>query len=398
MINKIFDVIQKFNKHLKLNFRGDIGSKSHHYYFEQSKAKHPTQFSYAESGVNVDTNQDVVKIIKDAVVSTHLSRFNLGKFCSGYGQFAGMIKLSGSKRLFGKNAPIIAATTDGTGTKSLFVNAQLGISGFYNLGQDLVNHCVNDLMVQGAKPVFFQDYFASSLIKPNEVKTFIEGCAAACIENNCIIAGGETAEMPDVYLPGVHDLVGTMVGIVNGKPLNPVKNIKKGDIALALPSSGPHTNGYSLIRKLIKSFQEKGEIIPHHILQEWLRPHRSYKKDFDDFNLLKIKVKGYAHITGGGLIENPPRILPDNLGLEIDTKSWVMPLCFDYIQKATLISDFEMRKTFNCGIGLIIILDPKEHLKLIKKLSIKSNKKLTDIWTLGKVVNKKISNTQVYFI
>jgi phosphoribosylaminoimidazole synthetase/phosphoribosylamine--glycine ligase len=402
MINKILAVFCKINKNIKLDFRVDIGLKNHHWIFEQPKIKNikdVKQLDYAESGVNVDTNQEVVQQIKAGVVSTHVSPHNLGKFCSGYGQFAGMIKLKHSKRLFGKNIPIIAGTTDGTGTKSLFATNQLGIQGFYSLGQDLVNHCVNDLMVQGAQPLFFLDYFASSLIKPEEVKTFIEGCAVACIENNCMIAGGETAEMPDVYLPNVHDLVGTMIGIVEGIPLDPVKNIKLNDIALALPSSGPHTNGYSLIRKVIKAVHERGDVVPEPIINEWLTPHRSYKKDFDGVNKLGIKVKGYAHITGGGLIENPPRILPDNLGLEINTNSWVMSDGFQYIQEETQISNFEMRKTFNCGVGLIIIIDPNEYQKLIRKLSSNPDQILKGLWRIGTVVNRKENNDNpVYFI
>lgn len=400
MINKICDVIKKLNKNIKLDFRSDIGLKRHHWSLEQPRVKHFKPISYTKSGVNVDTNQEVVQKIKEHVLSTYDSPNNLGQVCSRYGQFAGLIKLNKSKGIFGKHVPIIAATTDGTGTKSLFVNTYLNISGFFSLGQDLVNHCVNDLMVQGAQPLFFLDYFASSQIKPDEVKRFVEGCAKACIENNCIIAGGETAEMPDIYLPNVHDLVGTMIGIVKGNPLDPIKNIKEHDIALALPSSGPHTNGYSLIRKVIKCITDRGDVVPGNIIQEWLTPHKSYKKDIDTFNELNIKVKGYVHITGGGLIENPPRILPDNLALEIDTNSWSMSDGFTYIQEETQISDFEMRKTFNCGVGLIIIINPDEHKKLLKKIS-NSDQILKGLWTIGKVV-KRNTNTnttdQVYFV
>jgi len=399
MINKLLDVICKINKNIKLDFRVDIGLRHNHWMFEQPINKNIKPLDYANSGVNVDTNQTVVQCIKAGVVSTHVSPHNLGKFCSGYGQFAGMIKLKHSKRLFGKNIPIIAGTTDGTGTKSLFATNQLGVQGFYGLGQDLVNHCVNDLMVQGAQPLFFLDYFASSSINPEEVKTFIEGCAVACIDNNCMIAGGETAEMPDVYLPNVHDLVGMMVGIVEGKPLDPVKNIKLNDIVLALPSSGPHTNGYSLIRKVIKAVNERGDVVPESIINEWLTPHRSYKKDFDGINKLGIKVKGYAHITGGGLIENPPRILSDNLGLEIETTSWSMSDGFQYIQKETQISNFEMWKTFNCGVGLIITIDPNEYQKLTRKLSSNPDQILKGLWKIGTVVKRKANNDNpVYFI
>lgn len=393
-INKVMELIQKLNPGTVFHYRTDIGLKALDWGLNQPKEqKDMYVLTYADAGVAVDTNEEVVEAIQKPVIETYDNPNALGKIYSGYGQFAGIVKLKKSHHLIGKNFPKISATIDGTGTKSLLVTQELGLNGYSNLGQDIVNHCTNDLMVQGeTKPLLFLDYIASNEIKPIQVKKFLEGCSKACLESNALIVGGETAEMPDVYREGAHDLVGVMVGLIDGKPLNPTQEINPGDIVLALPSTGPHTNGYSLIRKVVEKVRGRNDIVPDHIMNDWLKPHKSYYNDFIELEKKKIKVNGFVHVTGGGLIKNPPRILPNHCGLEINTQSWTIPESFQYIQKETGIDQKEMMTTFNCGVGLLIVLSPKEY----QRISLMNFDHLDGLWEIGNIIPKKISDQSVY--
>jgi len=395
-VDKVLDFIQTSNPSVKFHYRQDLGKSADDWELVQPIVFNDDEITYEKAGVNVATNQEVVEGIKKAVTDTHRNPDNLAVVKGGYGEFAGVVELNGAHHLLGKDFPALAATTDGVGTKSLLVRQELGLSGFLNLGQDLVNHCVNDLMCQGAQPVFFLDYIASSQINVREVKKFLEGCAKACLENNCFILGGETAEMPDVYKGDAYDLVGTMVGIFNQKAFNPKGKIIPGDVVLAFPSVGPHTNGYSLIRKVTEKVRFRGDQIPESIMKDWVTPHKSYKSVLDEFKRKKIKIRGIVHVTGGGLVENPPRIMPSHCLMEIKTSSWTMPESFQYLQKETGISDLEMRKTFNCGAGLLIVI-PKDQLKKITNGGLDPT--ITEgVWQIGRILPRKISDVPVEFV
>jgi phosphoribosylaminoimidazole synthetase len=229
------------------------------------------------------------------------------------------------------------------------------------IGQDLVNHCINDIMVQGARPIFFLDYVASSRLIPEQIAAIVTGMATACRSSNCALLGGETAEMPGVYEEGEVDVVGTIIGIVDRDRVVDGSKIKPGDVVLGLPSASPHTNGYSLIRHVLKDqpldqFDEELGAVPLDLL---LEPHRSYFNQLFGWEELGVQVNGMVHITGGGYFENPPRVLTDDLAMHIDRSSWEIPQLYRWIQAKGGISDAEMYRVFNMGIGMLVIV-PKE--------------------------------------
>jgi len=309
--------------------------------------------TYQSAGVNVDTNADVVNSIKEHVISTYNDNV-VGQ----YGSFGGSYSLN-----LNSVYPILVSSMDGVGTKSILVIEQYGLEGYRMLGHDLVNHSVNDILVQGAKPLFFLDYFASSSLTTEQVTNFVQGLSEACRETNCVLIGGETAEMPDVYTRGHCDLVGSIVGIIQEPTqlIDPKVNIKMGNVVIALPSVSPHTNGYSLIRKLIQNELNNNRNFPTDFYQKLCISHKCYLKEINDLRQANIDINGLCHITGGGLIENPPRILPEGLTINWDeiALNEMMPDYFTYLQEIGNISQNEMRRTFNCGIGMLIIVDPK---------------------------------------
>ncbi|MCU0238908.1 MAG: phosphoribosylformylglycinamidine cyclo-ligase, partial [Pyrinomonadaceae bacterium] len=250
--------------------------------------------------------------------------------------------------------PILVASADGVGTK-LKVAFMANIHN--TVGQDLVNHCVNDILVQGARPLFFLDYFATGKVEPNVTASVVEGMAKACKENGCVLLGGETAEMPAMYADGEYDLAGFIVGVVDKKNVIDGKNIKSGDVVLGLPANGLHTNGYSLARKLlfeVGKYKVDDKINGEKISETLLTPHKSYLKDFDTL-LDSGKIKGLAHITGGGLLENIPRILPENVSVNIKRGTWNEPQLFGLMQRLGNVENKEMFRTFNMGIGMVEI-------------------------------------------
>jgi len=229
----------------------------------------------------------------------------------------------------------------------------------HTIGQDLVNHCVNDILVQGARPLFFLDYFATGKLSPDVTASVVEGISIACKENGCVLLGGETAEMPGFYTDGEYDLAGFIVGVVDKSKVIDGKNIKVGDVVLGLPSSGLQTNGYSLARKLF--FEIGGFSVDSHIEEfgetvgeALLKPHASFLKPLDKL-LDSGRIKGLAHITGGGLLENLPRILPENVSVEIRRGSWTELSVFGLIQKLGNVETSEMFRAFNMGVGMVVI-------------------------------------------
>ena len=313
-----------------------------------SKTK-PTD-PYAKAGVNIEKGNELVDSIKLSVNATHDRRV-LG----GIGGFAGLFQL-GSKY---KN-PVLVGCTDGVGTKVALSQAH---NKTHLTGQDLVAMCVNDMVTCGAEPLFFLDYFAASKIEPKSTAKIVKGIAKACKKSNCALLGGETAEMPGHYAKNNFDLAGFSVGVVEKADLIDGKGIKPGHILLGVESSGPHSNGYSLIRSILKKHSA-----PEKILQVLLKPTHLYPTPVLEL-IKKTNVKGMAHITGGGLTENIPRILKKGLVTNVDLAAWKFPRAFLWLQEKGKISTSDMLRIFNCGIGMVCILDKKDVLKAQKILS-----------------------------
>jgi phosphoribosylformylglycinamidine cyclo-ligase len=273
----------------------------------------------------------------------------------GIGGFAGLFQL-GSKY---KN-PILVGCTDGVGTKVALSQAH---NKTHLIGQDLVAMCVNDMVTCGADPLFFLDYFAASKLDPKSTAQIVKGIAKACMKSNCALLGGETAEMPGHYAKNNFDLAGFSVGVVEKKELIDGKGIKPGHVLLGIESSGPHSNGYSLIRAILKKHKA-----PDSIMRTLLKPTHLYPAPVLEL-IKKINVKGMAHITGGGLTENIPRILKKDLIANVELSSWKFPKAFLWLQEKGKISTEDMLRIFNCGIGMVCILNKKEVSKAKKILS-----------------------------
>jgi phosphoribosylformylglycinamidine cyclo-ligase len=296
--------------------------------------------SYAAAGVDIEAYERVLERVKPLIAATHGKEVALG-----VGPFAGLYALPGGGHL--------AASADGVGTK---IKVAIAAGSHRGIGVDLVNHCVNDIATAGARPLFFLDYFATGKLAPDVFAECIEGMTAACREAGCALLGGETAEMPGVYALGDYDLAGFVVGMVDpGRSTR--APIEAGDVLVGLPSSGLHTNGFSLVRKvfedvpLARVFAELGRPLGEVLLV----PHRSYLAE-----LGRIKWKGAAHITGGGILGNLPRCLPHGLGARLDPSSWQVPAIFDLIRKRGRVADDEMFGTFNMGLGMIVVLDRED--------------------------------------
>jgi phosphoribosylformylglycinamidine cyclo-ligase/phosphoribosylamine--glycine ligase/phosphoribosylformylglycinamidine cyclo-ligase len=306
--------------------------------------------SYASSGVNIDAGNRAVELMKDAVRSTYGP-----EVLAGIGAFGGLYDAAALK---GMKSPVLVASTDGVGTK---VKLAAEAGRYRSVGHDIVNHCIDDILVQGARPLFFLDYFATSKLDPQIVAEVVTGIAEACREAGMALLGGETAEMPGVYAEGEFDLAGTIVGVLDRESALPRPGIRPGDVLVGIRSVSPHTNGFSLIRRIFEGvpletvFPELG--VP--LADALLAPHRSY------LNLLwpvlgpSSFVKGLAHLTGGGFIENIPRVLPDGVSAVVRRGSWPVPPLFDLIQSRGEVDPLEMHRVFNMGIGMVAVLAPE---------------------------------------
>lgn len=303
--------------------------------------------SYADAGVSIDNANLAVAKIRDFARSTFNER-TLTEIGSFGGMFAGAFPDMAE--------PILVASADGVGTKLKLAFE----SGIHNtVGADLVNHCVNDILVQGARPLFFLDYFATGKLEPEVTASVVEGMARACKENGCVLLGGETAEMPSMYADGEYDLAGFIVGVVDKSKVIDGKSIVPGDVVLGLPSYGLQTNGYSLARKLF--FEVGGYSVDSYIDElgatvgeALLATHQSFLPQIGPL-LDSGLIKGLAHITGGGFLENIPRILPQGVSVEINRGTWPEPPIFGMMQKLGNVSDNEMFRTFNMGIGMVVV-------------------------------------------
>lgn len=307
---------------------------------------------YEDAGVSIKAGDETVDKIKSYAKST----FNKSVLAD-IGLFGAFFQPD----LTQYKEPVLVSSVDGVGTK---LKIAIDLNKHNTIGQDLVNHCVNDIAVCGAEPLFFLDYMAFGKLDPSVASEIVKGFSIACKENGCALIGGETAEMPGVYQLGDYDLSGTIVGIVDKSKIIKGDNIISGDVLIGVSSSGLHTNGYSLARKVLLekyNLNEKLSSLNKNLGEELLAVHRSY------FSLIrtikgKLEVKGISHITGGGIVGNTKRILPGGLKLKIDWSKWEVPAIFKLIQETGDISDEEMREVFNMGIGLVFIVS-KENLE-----------------------------------
>jgi len=309
-----------------------------------TKTETPSGLSYLDAGVDIDAGNELVERIKPAVKST-----NRSGVVTGLGGFGGLFQLDTERY----KEPLLVSGTDGVGTKLLLARL---LDRHDTIGIDLVAMCVNDILTCAAEPLFFLDYYATGKLKIDNAQAVIEGIAEGCRQAGCALIGGETAEMPGMYDHDEYDLAGFAVGIVDRPNLIDGSQIKAGHVVLGLGSSGPHSNGYSLIRKVLEqSGDDPSMPLGGSTLGEaLLAPTRIYVKSLLPL-LEQLPIDGLAHITGGGISENIIRVVPDGLGLEIDLSAWKFPAVFKWLQSRGRIDEQEMLRTFNCGIGMVLL-------------------------------------------
>lgn len=328
---------------------------------------------YRQSGVDIDAGNEAVRRIKQLARNTYTPGV-----LSGVGAFGGLFALDGSVP-----DPVLVSSADGVGTK-LKVAFMAGVHD--TIGEDLVNHCVNDILVQGARPLFFLDYLATGVLSPDVAEQIVTGVARACRQNGCALIGGETAEMPGFYAPGEYDIAGFIVGLVSRAKIVDGRGIKAGDQLVALPSSGLHTNGYSLARRIAFDILKLDvsshvDVLGTTVGEALLRPHRSYLPVIAPL-LGDDRIKGMAHITGGGITDNVPRVLPDGLQISVDRSSWQVPALFTWLQDAGRVGDDEMFRAFNMGAGLILVCAPGDVDAIVAHLRDAGE----PAWRIGEVV------------
>jgi phosphoribosylformylglycinamidine cyclo-ligase len=315
---------------------------------------------YKQSGVDIDAGNEVVRRIRSLARGTFTSGV-----LSEIGSFGGLFRLADA----GVDDPVLVASADGVGTK-LRVAFMTGVHR--TIGVDLVNHCVNDILVQGAQPLFFLDYLATGRLDPDVAVQIVDGLASGCRENGCALLGGETAEMPGFYADGEYDVAGFIVGAVARDRVIDGRTIRAGDLLIGIPSSGLHTNGYSLARRIAFDtarlrVDARVPELGASIGEVLLAPHRSYLPVIRPL-LPDRTIKGMAHITGGGITDNLPRILPENLEAVVDRSAWTVPAIFSWLQRTGNVPDADMFRTFNMGVGLILVCAAADAEPLLQKL------------------------------
>lgn len=306
--------------------------------------------TYKDSGVDIDAGENLIQRIKGFVKDTFSP-----SVLTDVGLFGAFFEPNFSKY----QNPVLVSSVDGVGTK---LKVAFMMNKHDTVGQDLVNHCVNDILVCGAKPLFFMDYYATGKLDNDIAEKVIYGLAKACKENGCSLIGGETAEMPGMYQDSEYDIAGTIVGVVDKSKIIKGDNIKEGNVLIGLASTGLHTNGYSLARSIFFPKYKPDhyfEELQNTIGEELLKIHKSYLKSFEKIEN-RIDVKGMSHITGGGIIGNTMRIIPKGLSIDVNWSSWERLPIFSLIQKIGDVPEEDMRRTFNLGIGLIIIIDKND--------------------------------------
>ena len=335
------------------------------------------KIDYKSAGVDIDAGNEAVDRIKDGVKSTFTSNV-----LTGLGSFGSLYDLK--PILENYNHPVMVQSIDGVGTKTIIARK---MEKFDTIGIDLLSAAANDILVMGARPLTFLDYIANDKLKPEIVEEIVSGMVKACKETGVSLVGGETAEMPDTYLPGEHDLVGIITGVVEKEKIITGENIKPSDMVLGLPSNGLHTNGYSFARKLFFEIggYDVNDMIPEldkSVGLTLLEPHINYTNHV--FSILDkgLDVKGIAHITGGGLVENIPRILPNGVGVNLKKESWPSLPVFDVMQSIGDVDENEMFRAFNMGIGMVFIVDSTDVNSVKDAL-----KDLTKVYEIGSVVS-----------
>ncbi len=325
--------------------------------------------SYKKSGVDIDAGAKAVALMRDAVRSTYTP-----SVLSDVGNFGGLFSL---KSIASMSNPVLVASTDGVGTKTK-VASQL--NRWDTIGADLVNHCINDILVQGATPLFFLDYVASDKLDPQQIADIVTGMAQACRDAQTALLGGETAEMAGVYMSGEVDVVGTIVGAVDQDSVIDGSSIQAGNTIIALPSTGLHTNGFTLARSVLASedWETQHPDLGQSIGEALLVPHRCYLKEILSIRE-QVNILGIAHITGGGITDNLPRILPDGLGAQIDCSEWDIPTIFQMIENMGDVSSAEMYRVFNMGLGMLIVVSKDDEQTILDLLD--------DAFVVGKIID-----------
>lgn len=331
--------------------------------------------AYKQAGVDVDAGEALVEAIKPAAAASKRPGV-----MAGLGGFGALF----DPKAAGFNDPILVATTDGVGTK---LKIAIETGNHKGIGQDLVAMCVNDLVVQGAEPLFFLDYFATGKLDVQHAATIVNGIAKACQDVGCALVGGETAEMPGMYAKGDYDLAGFSVGAVERGRQITGETIQEGDAVLGLASSGVHSNGYSLVRKIVADagvkFEDTAPFQTNKSMADvLLEPTKLYVRSLISAIKTGLPIKGMAHITGGGLTDNIPRVLPDGLGVRLDADTWPMLPVFKWMAKAAQISASDMARTFNCGIGMAVIAPASQAAEIAQTLT----KAGETVYTIGSVV------------
>ena len=330
---------------------------------------------YKASGVDIDAGNEAVRRIRSLARST----FTAGVL-SDIGSFGGLFRMEPGRF----REPVLVASADGVGTK---LKVAFLAGRHDTVGADLVNHCVNDILVQGAEPLFFLDYLATGRLAPDVAESVVSGMANACRENDCALLGGETAEMPGFYTDGEYDLAGFIVGAVDRSRLINGRAIAVDDTLIGVPSSGLHTNGYSLARRIVfdtlkLSVDSYVSELQQTVGDALLEPHRSYLPVIRPL-LEATRIKGMAHITGGGITDNPPRILPHGTAAVVDGSSWTIPPVFDWLRRSGDVPIDDMMRTFNMGIGLVIVVARDQAEPLISELAARGGR---DARVIGEVV------------
>lgn len=315
--------------------------------------------TYRDAGVDIEAGDEVVKRIKPLVRETFTPQV-----LTDIGAFGGFFQFTGE----GYEDPVLVSSVDGVGTK---LKVAFRMNRHDTVGQDLVNHCVNDIAVCGAKPMFFLDYFSTGKLSKDTAVSVVSGFAKACKENGCALIGGETAEMPDIYSKGEYDLAGTIVGVVDRAKILSSESVGEGDVLLGLPSTGLHTNGYSLARKVLFTYYSVhdtpdrlgGESVGENLL----RVHRSYLKPIQQLHQSGV-LHSAAHITGGGIPGNVSRVIPEGLSFDVDYSTWGRPEIFTMIQELGNVPEEDMRSAFNLGIGLVLVVSEENEAGAISQL------------------------------
>ena len=348
-----------------------------------TKTANSPGLSYLDAGVDIDAGNQLVERIKPAVKST-----NRSGVITGLGGFGGLFQLDTERY----KQPVLVSGTDGVGTKLLLARQ---MNRHDTIGIDLVAMCVNDILTCGAEPLFFLDYYATGKLKIDNAQAVIEGIAEGCRQSGCALIGGETAEMPGMYGSGEYDLAGFTVGVVDRPKLIDGNQIEAGHLVLGLESSGPHSNGYSLIRKVLQQCGDKPStpLAGGTLGDALLAPTRIYVKSLLPL-IEKYPVDGLAHITGGGISENIIRIIPAGLGLEIDLSAWEFPAVFNWLQTRGGITQQEMLRTFNCGVGMVILVAEASADEICRALTESGE----PVYRLGRVIKQSDSTPRVNYI